>query len=261
MAETTFVRSKKQRDYTTMDNTFLRDDTLSAAAKGVFAYLLFLPDDWTIYQSELCKHFSNGKDSLRKIINELEEHGYIIKEKVKGEKGRFGGYRYIIIEQPCLKDRDGKSATESPTSENPPLPNTNNNQILNKSNTNKPTEKPSFSKTDYDECRKLIESSRAYLIQKGMQIDTTLYPIPTLNKWIKKSFELYGIEQTKTGIKQSVNNQWLVSTAHYSLSAMFSEKIFPKLLSENISTNQIVKGQSYFNDNVVRDYSHDEGRF
>ena len=83
MAETTFVRTRKDRNYTMLDNTFLRDERLSAGAKGVFAYLLFLPEDWVIYQSELANHFSNGRDSIRNIISELEKFGYIIIKSLK----------------------------------------------------------------------------------------------------------------------------------------------------------------------------------
>ena len=60
---TVFIRTKKERNYTVMDNTFLRDERLSAKAKGIFAYILYLPEDWCIYQSELVKHFSDGKDA------------------------------------------------------------------------------------------------------------------------------------------------------------------------------------------------------
>ena len=149
MAETTFVRTRKDRNYTMLDNTFLRDERLSAGAKGVFAYLLFLPEDWVIYQSELANHFSNGRDSIRNIISELEKFGYIIKEKVRANNGTFGGYSYKIIETPAESDnpervnRDGKSAADNPKTENPTLPITNNNQELNKPITDKPiTDKP-----------------------------------------------------------------------------------------------------------------------
>ena len=137
MGETTFFRTKKEKNYTVIDNTFLKDERLSAGAKGVFAYLLYLPEDWVIYQSELKNHFSNGKDSIRSIISELEEFGYIVKEKAKSEGGKFSGYKYQIIESPRRENRNGSTATENPTSENPQLPNTNNNQILNLPNTKK----------------------------------------------------------------------------------------------------------------------------
>lgn len=160
MNDTTFVREKKTRDYSLIDNTFLRDDSLSMSAKGLFSYFLFLPDDWVIYQSELCKHFSNGRDAIRNATKELEAHGYLEKKQIKDEKNRFAGYKYIIHEKPITpeKKQDEKKNSESkdnssaagfpsaefqqrgfqkplfPAQRNPTLPITDN-----KPNTNKPS--------------------------------------------------------------------------------------------------------------------------
>ena len=136
---TVFVRTKKDRNYTVIDNTFLRDDRLSAQAKGVFAYILYLPEDWCIYQSELVNHFSNGRDALRSAVKELEEFGYISKEHKKDEKtGRFTHWQYTVNEIPVSPKTD-LPKTENPTLENPTLlntdiiPNTNNTNSLSTS--------------------------------------------------------------------------------------------------------------------------------
>ena len=127
---TVFIRTKKERNYTVMDNTFLRDERLSARAKGIFAYILYLPEDWCIYQSELVKHFKDGKDALRTAVKELETLGYITKEKVKNELGRFSGWQYVVNESP----KSEIPMSETPKSVNPPLLNTNN--IINTDNNN-----------------------------------------------------------------------------------------------------------------------------
>lgn len=269
MAETVFVRTKKDKDYSTIDNTFLRDDTLSMQAKGIFAYILFLPEDWIIYQSELVKHFSNGRDAVAKAISELEEHGYIEKETIKNDKGRFAGCKFIVHEKPLRKTSNGKPVTETPISEIPTVPNTNNNQILNKTNISdtfpEPEEeqpkakKSSFKKSDYSECVSIITKCQNTLKMKGIQIDETQYPIPILNKWLKQCFTLYGIEDTKKGLINSVTNNWLVSNAHYSISALFSDKVFPKLISGSSLTNKT--RYNFFDDDKVRDYSQDEGKW
>lgn len=129
---TVFIRTKKERDYTVIDNTFLRDDRLSAQAKGIFAYILYLPEDWCIYQSELVKHFSNGKDSIRSAIKELESFGYISKEHIKGEHGKFVGWQYTVNEIPIPPKAENPKLV-FPKLENPPLPNTDN--ISNTNNT------------------------------------------------------------------------------------------------------------------------------
>ena len=144
MGNTSFIREKKERDYTVINNTVLKDERLSWKAKGVFCYLLSLPEDWVIYQSELLKHSTDGRESLRNAINELEEYGYLIIDKKRDEKGHFTAI-YKIIENPNEKTESGKTESENPTrenrhgkteSENPILLNTNK-QNTNKQNTNK----------------------------------------------------------------------------------------------------------------------------
>ena len=126
---TIFFREKKDRDYTVINNTVLKDERLSWKAKGVFCYLLSLPEDWVIYQSELLKHSTDGRESLRNAINELEEYGYLIIDKKRDEKGHFTAI-YKIIENPNEKTESGKTESENPT-----LLNTNK-QNTNKQNTN-----------------------------------------------------------------------------------------------------------------------------
>lgn len=143
MGNTSFIREKKERDYTVINNTVLKDERLSWKAKGVFCYLLSLPEDWVIYQSELLKHSTDGRESLRNAINELEEYGYLIIDKKRDEKGHFTAI-YKIIENPNEKTESGKTESENPTrenrhgkteSENPTLLNTNK-QNTNELNTN-----------------------------------------------------------------------------------------------------------------------------
>ena len=117
MGNTSFIREKKERDYTVINNTVLKDERLSWKAKGVFCYLLSLPEDWVIYQSELLKHSTDGRESLRNAINELEEYGYLIIDKKRDEKGHFTAI-YKIIENPNEKTESGKTESENPTREN-----------------------------------------------------------------------------------------------------------------------------------------------
>lgn len=121
-------------------------------------------------------------------------------------------------------------------------------------------EKKSYKKTDYAECKNLVESNRLRLIQKGKSVDKTDYPLQVLNKWLKHLFDTYGVEKTKEGIINSMNNEWLVNVAKYSINALFSDKIFPQCIcAKKLDTEiQIKKGQTAFVDKE-RDYSNDEG--
>lgn len=142
MSETKFVKTKKERNYTVLDNTFIQDANLSWKAKGLMAYLLSLPDDWVIHFSEIEKHSTDGKAALRSAINELKEHGYL-KAEQKRENNRFAEMVYIIIENPAENEKSPftdfqeteKQETEKLNSENRTLQNTNTNKVLKKQNT------------------------------------------------------------------------------------------------------------------------------
>lgn len=133
MAETYFIRHSKQRDYTVMNNTFLRDNNLSWKAKGLFAYILSLPEDWKIYLNELQTHATDGETSLRSAIKELTDNGYIVQKRLKDDKGRWASYVYQIIENPFVENLN----VDNLDMENQVLLNTNNTKYLNELKTNK----------------------------------------------------------------------------------------------------------------------------
>ena len=149
---TQFIREKKERDFTVINNTVLKDARLSWKAKGLFCYLLSLPEDWVVYQSELLNHATDGRESLRNAIQELEQQGYLRIEKKRDDRGHFTTL-YKVIENPNSTDetnesrkpdtgnperetRYGKTDTENPTLLNTNKPNTNI-QSTNKPNTKK----------------------------------------------------------------------------------------------------------------------------
>ena len=120
--ETCFYRAKREKDYTVIDNTCLRDARLSWKAKGLLCYLLSLPDGWEIHLSEIVKHSTDGKTALSNAIAELVADGYLQKEQTKDTHGRFSACAYRIYEtpQPCTEN----PCTENPSTGNHPLVNT-----------------------------------------------------------------------------------------------------------------------------------------
>ena len=122
MAETYFIKEKKEKNYTVIDNTFIRDIRLSWKAKGLMTYLLSLPEDWEVYVDEIIKHSTDGEAGLRAAIKELIKYGYIEFERLRNEKGVFIKGLYRIIECPRLENPN----VEKPRVENQALLNTNN---------------------------------------------------------------------------------------------------------------------------------------
>lgn len=93
-------RIEKTRDYTVMSNHHLRDMSLSLKAKGLLSLMLSLPENWDYTMKGLSRICKDGIDSISGGIRELEEHGYLIRERVRGANGQLGSIEYTILEQP-----------------------------------------------------------------------------------------------------------------------------------------------------------------
>ena len=115
-------RIEKTRDYTVMANHHLRNTKLSLKAKGLLSLMLSLPEDWDYTTKGLAKICKDGVDSICSTVNELEEHGYVIRERIRNAKGQLTDIQYTILEQPKpSQPGQGKPKQENPVLGNPVL--------------------------------------------------------------------------------------------------------------------------------------------
>ena len=114
-------RIEKTRDYTVMANHHLRNTALSLKAKGLLSLMLSLPEDWDYTTKGLARICRDGVDSICATVRELEDAGYIIRERVRNANGRLGSIEYTILEQP----RPPEPKPKKPERENPAQLNTN----------------------------------------------------------------------------------------------------------------------------------------
>jgi len=127
------VRAKRKTNFTIIGNTGLKDKQLSLKAKGLLAYMLSLPDDWTFYETELIEHCTDGRDSVRSGLKELESKGYLVRTQPRVKEGKFGKKDWKISDEPDLSafsPQTGFPSTDkpqsgNPISDNPTLLNTN----------------------------------------------------------------------------------------------------------------------------------------
>lgn len=74
---------KKQNiPFTQVANGVLNDPELSLEAKGLYAYLYSKPEGWQFSSLRMHKESKNGRDSIRKTLNELIEKGYLLRCKL-----------------------------------------------------------------------------------------------------------------------------------------------------------------------------------
>ena len=111
-------RIEKTRDYTVMSNHHLRNTELSLKAKGLLSLMLSLPENWDYTTKGLARICKDGVDSICAGVRELEEQGYVVRERVRNPNGQLGAIEYTILEQPRPPER------EKPEQENPAQLNT-----------------------------------------------------------------------------------------------------------------------------------------
>ena len=115
-------RVEKTKDYTVMANHHLRNTELSLKAKGLLSLMLSLPDNWDYTTKGLSCICKDGIDSINATIKELETSGYLIRRRIRNDKGQLTTTEYTIFEKPQKVDTtDVPPKRENPTLDNPVL--------------------------------------------------------------------------------------------------------------------------------------------
>lgn len=171
----TKVRVHKTSNFTVMSNHHFKEKKMSLKAKGLLSLMLSLPDDWNYSISGLVRLSKDGKDGVMTALSELEEFGYLTRERVTNSKGQFAGVEYNIFEEPQTEKpvaenpNSAKSNEEKPSSENQRQLNTNSiNHLFDKLfillNTNDPELIASY--RDYITAREKMD---APLTEEGLE--------------------------------------------------------------------------------------------
>ena len=117
-------RIEKTRDDTVMSNHHLRNTDLSLKAKGLLSLMLSLPEEWDYTTKGLARICKDGVDSICAGVRELEDHGYVVRERVRNANGQLGAIEYTILEQPRPPEpKREKPKRENPVQANPVLDN------------------------------------------------------------------------------------------------------------------------------------------
>lgn len=162
MSET--FRQDKLKDFTVIRNAIFKDYTLSAKAVGVACKLLSLPPNWDYSVKGLVALFNDGEASIRSALTELEEHGYLHRERER-DAGKLGKCIYIITDDlKCEKPNVENPLVDNPLVENPPQLNTK------ELNTKESNTKESNTKR-YRFVPPTIEEVEDYINEKGYRVN------------------------------------------------------------------------------------------
>lgn len=104
------VRKYHAKSFTQVSNTVLNDWTLSMRAVACFSRIQSLPDNWCFSIAGLAKTFScdraraDGKDAIRNAVHELEEKGYLIRGRERGDDGALGLSAWALVDDLAIYD-------------------------------------------------------------------------------------------------------------------------------------------------------------
>ena len=117
--------------FTTLPNAVVENPELSLKAKALFWFFFSRPDDWEYSIEGTSRIIKEGKESIRNAAQELEAHGYLIREQKVTEQGRYSCADYHLYAEPIVGK---KPMSENQTTENPrqPIKDLPNNNRPNK---------------------------------------------------------------------------------------------------------------------------------
>lgn len=94
------IRTPNRERYVIISKVPLEDARLSWKARGLLSYLLSKPDEWKVVINHLIEQAPDGEESVRSGLKELEEAGYIRRERARGGGGKFDSVNTEVFEEP-----------------------------------------------------------------------------------------------------------------------------------------------------------------
>lgn len=110
----TVIRVEHSKNYTCIINDTIRDKRLSFKARGIHHLLLSYPDGWRVNIEHLTSESDkDGKTAIASGLKELEELGYLTREKIHNELGHFCGWESVVREIPIDRKPDNRKTRKS----------------------------------------------------------------------------------------------------------------------------------------------------
>lgn len=177
-----------------IDQSLIRDSRLSWKARGIFAYLWTQSENWEFNEIEVARHATDGRDSLRSGLKELEDAGYLNRGRERDTNGRVKSSKWILHEKPML---------EITTQENPTQDNGTQRYHQEKITSKEDNIKRSISQAEPDHGSQIRKDVINYLNDK---LGTKYKPNATKNKTVinARLNEGYKLDDFKTVIDNKI---------------------------------------------------------
>ncbi len=92
------LKNRLKESYSQIPNELITDMTISSGALRVLLYLFTKPNDWNVYNKDICKQLSISEQTLSKYWKQLLSSKWLMRERERNEKGQMisGNYIYHI---------------------------------------------------------------------------------------------------------------------------------------------------------------------
>lgn len=111
-------RGRRPSDhYAIISNGFLRDAELSFKARGIGAYLLSHAEGFSTTAEKIATANCCGVGQIRAGLLELEQRGYLVRERNRDPLGRVTGTDYLIQDKPVSAGQDLSAVSQGWTTQ------------------------------------------------------------------------------------------------------------------------------------------------
>ena len=190
------LRNPNKDKFTLVDNYALKDGNLSLKSRGLLITMLSLPDDWKFSENGLCAILpKDGQASIRSGLKELEQNGYLTRERTRDANGRVSDVVWTIRDKPHVENPSVVNPSlDNPNLENQPQLNTKQSitDLLNTKSTARKRATPAresfgeygWVKLTEEEHNRLISEYGLSEVQRAIAyIDESAQSNGNKNKW------------------------------------------------------------------------------
>ena len=144
MSEERTIRTGPRKGFVVLYRSAAQDARLSLEARGLLVMMASLPDNWSYSETGLASKAGCGRQKVIRILRELIDAGYLLREQRHGEHGKFASCTYVLQEEAPAGKAKKAPLYEKPSTAQPSTvkPSTGNQALNNKEEKNKEINTP-----------------------------------------------------------------------------------------------------------------------
>lgn len=144
MSEERTIRTGPRKGFVVLYRSAAQDARLSLEARGLLVMMASLPDNWSYSETGLASKAGCGRQKVNRILRELIDAGYLLREQRHGEHGKFSSCTYVLQEEAPAGKAKKAPLHEKPSTAQPSTvkPSTGNQALNNKEEKNKEINTP-----------------------------------------------------------------------------------------------------------------------